>query len=116
MAKKRKPTLPGTIIEEHYIKSLNISKCVLAKALGISRNTLYKILNGRAGITADTAVRLSKVLKTTPELWLNLQQKFDVWEAEFSIKKDWRALEFKKVRLEKKKCLKSPGKAISRIL
>jgi addiction module HigA family antidote len=82
MSKKRKPTLPGIILEEHYIKPLSIGKSVFAKALGISRNTLYKILDGRARITADIAVRLSKVLKTTPELWLNLQQKFDIWEAE----------------------------------
>ena len=82
MVKKRKPTSPGTIIEEHYIKPLDISKTDFAKALGIARNTLYKILDGRTRITADMAVRLSRLLKTSPELWLNLQQKYDIWEAE----------------------------------
>lgn len=82
MAKKRKPTHPGPILEEHYIKPLDIDKSVLADAAGISRNTLYKILRGDSRITAKVAIRLSKALKTTPELWLNLQQKYDVWEAE----------------------------------
>ena len=82
MVKRRKPTHPGKIIEEHYIKPLKISKSAFAKAIGISRNTLYKILDGRNGITAEMAIRLSKALNTTPELWMNLQQRFDVWEAE----------------------------------
>lgn len=82
MTKKRKPVHPGEILEEHYIKPLDISKSFLADSAGISRNSLYKILRGEARITANMAVRLSKALKTTPELWLNLQQKYDVWEVE----------------------------------
>ena len=82
MTKKRKPTHPGIILEEHYINPLDIDRSVLADATGISRNTLYRILSGKSRITANVAVRLSKALKTTPELWLNLQQKCDVWEAE----------------------------------
>lgn len=90
MERKRKPTLPGTIIEEHYLKPLHISKTALAEALGISRNTLYKILDGRARITTDIAIRLSKALNTSVELWLNLQQKYDIWEAQIegSIKRE----------------------------
>ena len=82
MAKKRRPTHPGIILEEHYIKPMGLYKCDLAEAAGIARNTLYRILNGQSRITADMAVRLSKVLKTSPELWSNLQQKYDIWEAE----------------------------------
>ena len=80
--RKRKPVHPGVVIEEHYIKPLDINKSDLADTAGISRNTLYKILKGESRITASMAVRLSKALKTTPELWLNLQQKYDIWEAE----------------------------------
>ncbi|KPK32127.1 MAG: hypothetical protein AMS24_04905 [Chlamydiae bacterium SM23_39] len=82
MVKKRKPTHPGIILEEHYIKTLPITLQELADASGISRNTLYKIRSGNARITANIAVRLSKVFNTTPQLWLNLQQKYDIWEAE----------------------------------
>ncbi len=82
MSKKRKPTLPGVILEEHYINPLEITKTELAETAGIARNTLHKIIKGDARITARIAVRLAKSLNTTPELWLNLQQKYDVWEAE----------------------------------
>ena len=82
MVKKRKPTHPGVILEEHYIKELPITLQELSEASGISRNTLYKIRSGNARITANIALRLSKVFNTTPQLWLNLQQKYDIWEAE----------------------------------
>lgn len=80
MIKKRKPKHPGVILEEHYIKVLPITLQKLADASGISRNTLYKIRLGNARITANIAVRLSKVFNTTPQLWLNLQQKYDIWK------------------------------------
>ncbi|KKM07960.1 MAG: hypothetical protein KR126chlam4_01511, partial [Candidatus Anoxychlamydiales bacterium] len=82
MVRKRKPTHPGIILEEHYIKPLKITKSFLADSVGISRNTLYKILKKESRITAEVAIRLAKALRTTPELWLNLQQQYDVWEAE----------------------------------
>ena len=82
MVKKRKPTHPGIILEEHYIHPLNITITQLAKASKISRKTLYKIINEEARITARIALRLSKVFETTPEFWLNLQQKYDIWIAE----------------------------------
>ncbi len=82
MVKKRKPTHPGVILEENYIKKLSITLQELSEISGISRNTLYKIRAGIFRITANIALRLSKVFNTTPELWLNLQQKCDVWEAE----------------------------------
>ncbi len=82
MKTKRKPTLPGEILEEHYIKPLSLSKSAFAEALGIARSTLYKILDGRARITAYIAIRLAKSLNTSVEMWLNLQQKTDIWEAE----------------------------------
>ena len=82
MIKKRKPTHPGAILREHYIVLLDISITAFAKAIGVSRKTLSKIVNEKARITPKISVRLSKALKTSPELWLNLQQKYDLWEAE----------------------------------
>jgi antitoxin HigA-1 len=82
MVKKRKPSHPGLILEELYIKPLHITKTLLAERTGISRNTLYKILRGASRITAEVAIRLAKALNTSVELWLNLQQKYDIWEAE----------------------------------
>jgi len=77
--KTRKPTHPGTILEEHYIKPLGLNLYELASHLGISRNTLFKIRAGKVAITTAIAVRLAEAFRTTPNLWLNLQQKFDIW-------------------------------------
>ncbi len=76
---KRKPTHPGIILEEDYIKPLQMNLQELADNLGISRKTLHKIRAGKGIITPEMALRLSKLFRTTPELWLNLQQKYDLW-------------------------------------
>ena len=77
--KTRKPTHPGKILEELYIKPLGITLQELADHLGISRNTLFKIRSGKAGITSTLAVKLAEAFDTTPKLWLNLQQNYDIW-------------------------------------
>ena len=74
---KRKPTHPGKILDEHYIKTLNLNLQELADELEISRNTLFKIRKGKIEITPDIAIKLSKIFDTTPNLWLNLQQKYE---------------------------------------
>ena len=82
--KKRKPSHPGKILEELYIKPLKIQKALFAEKMGISRNTLYKILKGKSHITANVALKLSKALNTSVELWLNLQKKYDQLEKRVS--------------------------------
>lgn len=76
---KRKPTHPGVILDEHYIKPLHLNLQELADHLGLARNTLFKIRTGQASITPKIAVRLADAFNTTPNLWLNLQQKYDIW-------------------------------------
>ena len=76
---KRKPTHPGEILKEDYLEPLSISITQLAKALGVSRKTLSKIVNEKASITPEMALKLSRVFDTTPELWLNLQNNYDLW-------------------------------------
>lgn len=82
MSTKRKPNHPGKILDELYIKPLNLNLGELADNLGISRNTLYKIRATKASITPCIAIRLAEAFDTTPHLWLNLQQKFDLWVEE----------------------------------
>ena len=53
----------------------------LAKILGVSRKTVSKIINERGSLSADMALRLSRAFNTTPQLWLNLQQNYDLWHA-----------------------------------
>ncbi|MCB1213712.1 MAG: HigA family addiction module antidote protein [Chlamydiia bacterium] len=79
---KRRPTHPGIILEEDYIKQLKIKNLhSLADAVYISRKTLYKLRAGNGRVTPEMALRLSKFFRTTPELWLNLEQKYDLWIA-----------------------------------
>lgn len=81
-AKTRKPTHPGTIILRDYMEPLNLTVTALAAHLGISRKHLSQVIHERACITSGMALRLARAFNTTPELWLNLQRKRDLWEAE----------------------------------
>ena len=82
MAKKRKPTHPGEILDEDYIKPLNLNLQKLADRLGIARNTLFKIRDGEARVTPALALSLAEAFDTTPQLWLNLQANYDLWVEE----------------------------------
>lgn len=79
---KRKPNHPGIILDELYIKPLNLNLQELADNLDISRNSLFKIRTAKANITPSIAIRLAEAFDTTPNLWLNLQQKYDIWVEE----------------------------------
>ncbi len=85
---KRKPTHPGKIIQEDYLRTLSITITEMASTLGVSRKTLSKIINEKGSITPDMALRLGRALDTTPELWMNLQKNYDLWQAEH-MSKDW---------------------------
>jgi addiction module HigA family antidote len=85
MAKKLPPLHPGEVLREEFLVPLNMSAGALAKACGVPRTRIERLANEQIGITADTALRLSKALRTTPELWLNLQNSFDVKTAMLEI-------------------------------
>lgn len=76
------PPHPGEIIKELCLEPLGISVTETAKALGVSRKTLSAIVNGRAGISPEMAVRLSIAFGTSAESWLNQQVQYDLWNAE----------------------------------
>lgn len=76
------PPHPGEVLRELCIEPLGLSITRAAKALGVTRKTLSAILNGRAGISPEMAVRLSLALGTSSESWLNQQSLYDLWEAE----------------------------------
>ena len=86
---RRKPTHPGCILREDYLKPLSITVTDMASKLNVSRKTLSKILNEKGAVTPDMALRLSRAFGTTPDLWLNLQKNVDLWEAE-NLSRDWR--------------------------
>ena len=76
-----RPVHPGEILAEE-MEELGLSANALAGALGVPTNRITAILKGQRGVTADTALRLSRYLGTTPQLWLNLQKTFELRVAE----------------------------------
>jgi len=89
--RKRPPTHPGGILKRHYLEPLSLTITKAAKALGVSRKTVSKIVNERGDVTPDMALRLAKAFRTSPELWLNLQRNFDLWHASHESKSWQRA-------------------------
>lgn len=85
--KMHDPPHPGEVLKELCLAPLGITVTEAAKALGISRKTLSAILNGRAGISPEMAVRLSIAFDTTAESWLNQQVQYDLCQAERKRKK-----------------------------
>jgi antitoxin HigA-1 len=77
----RKPTHPGEVLLEDVIKPLRISISEAARHLGISRKTLSEIVNGKCGVSPEVAVRIAKATNTSPESWLAMQMKLDLWHA-----------------------------------
>jgi len=76
------PPHPGEIIRKLCLEPLGVSVTEAAKSLGVSRKTLSSILNERAGISPEMAIRLSIAFDTSPESWLNQQSQYDLWQAE----------------------------------
>jgi len=79
------PPHPGEIIREFCVEPLNINVTEAASALGVTRKTFSALLNGRAGISPEMALRLSKVFGRSPEGWLKLQLQYDLWKTKQSI-------------------------------
>ncbi len=85
--KMHNPPHPGEILRDLCLAPLNLTVTHVALALGVSRKTLSGIINGRAGISPEMAVRLSLAFGTSAESWLNLQIQHDLWHAERNRKK-----------------------------
>jgi addiction module HigA family antidote len=81
------PPHPGEVLWELCLEPLGLTVTEAARALGVSRKTLSAIINGRAGISPEMAVRLSLAFGTTAESWLNQQMQHDLWHAERNRKK-----------------------------
>lgn len=81
------PPHPGAIVRDICLAPLGLTVTDAAVSLGVSRNTLSAILNGRAGISPEMAIRLSIAFNTTADSWLRLQMQHDLWHAEQSRKR-----------------------------
>ncbi|OYT18089.1 MAG: addiction module antidote protein, HigA family [Nitrospira sp. UW-LDO-01] len=79
MRKKLLPPIhPAEILREDFMKPLNLSANALAQRLGVTTARVNEIANKRRGISADTALRLARCFSTTPEFWMNLQQRYEL--------------------------------------
>ena len=86
MLKRGKPPVhPGRILKQDCLEPLELSVTKAAKGLGVSRNALSAIINGRAGISPEMAVKLSEAFGTSEELWVNLQKTYDLWNAKQTV-------------------------------
>ncbi len=75
---KAPPIHPGEILRELYLEPLGMTAYALAKKLRVPRTRVERIVAEKIGISADTALRLAKFFKTSPEYWLNLQSNYDL--------------------------------------
>jgi antitoxin HigA-1 len=82
------PIHPGEMIRADFIPDYNLSTASLAKALGVSRQTINELLRERRSVTPPMALRLSRLFGNSPEFWLNAQQTRDLWESEKRFKKE----------------------------
>ncbi|HET8721881.1 MAG TPA: HigA family addiction module antitoxin [Nitrospira sp.] len=90
-----KPAHPGEILREDVLPELGLSKVAFACHLGVSRNTLYKLLNEEQPVTLDFALRLGKALGNGAHFWLALQAQHDIWTAEHEGRVDVAPLDWK---------------------
>lgn len=86
------PMHPGELLREDVLPALGRSKAEIARLLGISRQTLYDILAEKQPVTPGMALRLGKLLGNGPTLWLNLQRRYDLWQAERELKREIEAM------------------------
>ena len=83
---QRKPTTPGEILREEFLVPLKITQSALAKHIGCDVKVINRIVNERAGVTAEVALKLGGALNTTADFWMNAQKAVDLYRASRNIR------------------------------
>lgn len=96
---KRKPVTVGEILVEEFMQPLDLTQASLAEAMGVQRKHVNELCNNRRNVTAATALILARVFGNSPDFWLNVQRRSDLWEAMHNPKE--------RVRIERAKPLPS---------
>ena len=78
---KRKPATPGEILVEEFMEPMGLTQGALAEAMGVQRKHVNELCNERRTVTASTALILARVFGNSPEFWLNVQRRSDLWKA-----------------------------------
>ena len=85
--RKLRPTHPGEMLREDFMPDYGLSVSSIAKALGVSRQTVNELLRERRAVSPEMALRLSRLFGNTPEFWLNAQRAVDLWEAARAVRR-----------------------------
>ena len=88
MSARYDPIHPGEILAEEFLAPLDVSAAELARAIHVPPNRISRLINAQASVTPDTALRLARALRTTPEFWLNAQREVDLWDTAQLIEED----------------------------
>jgi addiction module HigA family antidote len=78
---KRKPASVGEILIEEFMEPMALTQSALAEAMGVQRKHVNELCNNRRNVTAPTALILARVFGNSPDFWLNVQRRSDLWEA-----------------------------------
>ena len=88
----RAPSHPGALLREMVLPETGLTVTELAARCGVARNTLSRIVNERADITEDMAIRLSRALGSTPRFWLEMQNRLNLWKLQRERADDYRKI------------------------
>lgn len=89
----RRPVHPGEFLREDYMPDLGLSVVALAQRLGVTRQTVNDIVREKRGLSPDMCLRLARLFGTTPQFWLNMQEKVDIWNSMEQHRDDIEAIE-----------------------
>ncbi len=81
LSTKRRPVAVGEMLVEEFLKPMGLTQGALAQAMGVQRRLVNELCNNRRAVTADTALMLARVFGNSPEFWLNVQRRGDLWDA-----------------------------------
>ena len=81
----RRPTHPGEILLEEFLKPMGMTQLELAVRLKVPVQRVNTLINGKRGVTPETAILLSRVFKNSPEFWMNLQTSYDLYQAKITL-------------------------------
>jgi len=85
---KRRPTHPGEMLREDFLPDYGLTVSALAKAIGVSRQSINELLRERRRVSPEMALRLARLFGNSPEFWLNAQRAVDLWDAAQAIQSD----------------------------
>lgn len=84
---KRPPTKPGEMLLEEFLRPAALTQMEAARRMAMPLNRLNEIIRGRRSITADSAIRLGRLFKMSPEFWMGLQADWDLWHADNAMRR-----------------------------